>query len=203
MSIVGTSRQAAAQRRALFKEAFLSNGHNQTRAAITAGFSPKSAHEKGRKLRMELEASGELAHRAKLAAAGAKLHTHLTLQEVARIAYNDPRNFFREDGTLKPPHEWSGDMAATISSIEVVEQTVEIRKDDGAQVKTETITTGRTKKLRFWSKIDALDKAMRHAGLFEKDNRQLAPNLALQVNLIEAPPLAAEPKVTITLKPQP
>lgn len=196
MAIVGTSRQAAAQRRALFKEAFLSNGHNQTQAAITAGFSPKSAHEKGRKLRMELEASGELAHRAELAAAGAKLHTRLTLQEVARIAYNDPRNFFREDGTMKPPSEWSDDMAAVVSSLEI--------KEISAEGEGEArVIVGRVAKLKFWSKIDALDKAMRHAGLFEKDNRQLAPNLALQVNLIDAPPVPQAGPLTITLKPQP
>jgi hypothetical protein len=67
-------------------------------------------------------------------------------------------------------------MAATVSSIEVKE--VE-RKDSSRAF---------IRKIKFWNKVDALDKAMRHAGLFEKDNRQLTANLAIQVNLVQPQP---------------
>lgn len=194
--IIGTSRKAAAQRRVLFKQAYMANGHNATQAAITVGYSQKTAYAIGHKLLHELEATGELAQAANLAAQGAKLHTRATLQEVARIGYNDPRRFYREDGSLKLPHEWDADMAAAVSSIEVDETFT----GEGADRKLSM----RTGKLKFWNKIEALDKAMRHAGLFEKDNRQLAPNLAIQVNLVEPNPLQQQAAglgpVTVTLK---
>ena len=44
--------------------------------------------------------------------------------------------------------------------------------------------TGRTTKLKVWDKNAALEKAMKHLGLYEKDNSQRAPNLALQVVLV-------------------
>jgi phage terminase small subunit len=185
--IAGTGKQAAAQRRELFKQAFLSNGHNQTAAAIEAGFNKKTAHQKGMELRRELEASGELAIAAQEAADAAKLHTHQTLQEVARIAYNDPRAFFREDDSFKPPSEWSDAMAATVASIEVKE----VKAPEGGRAFI--------RKIKFWSKVDALDKAMRHAGLFEKDNRQLTANLAIQVNLLQ-PQSAPQEPVTISIE---
>ena len=42
-------------------------------------------------------------------------------------------------------------------------------------------------KLKFWSKNQALDMAMRHAGLFESDNRQRRENLKVQINIVGAP----------------
>jgi hypothetical protein len=44
-----------------------------------------------------------------------------------------------------------------------------------------------TTKVRLHDKLVAIDRAMRYLGLFGQDNRQNAPNLALQVNLV-APP---------------
>ena len=75
---------------------------------------------------------------------------------------------FRPDGSLIPVHELDDITAAAISSIELDDE-------------------GRPKKIRLWSKTDAIDKAMRHLGLFEKGNRQQGKNLAIQVNLLGAP----------------
>ena len=40
----------------------------------------------------------------------------------------------------------------------------------------------------------AIDKAMRHFGLFERDNGQRMPNLAIQVNLVGPEPKPADTK---------
>jgi hypothetical protein len=56
-----------------------------------------------------------------------------------------------------------------------------------------------TRKIKFWNKVDAIDKAMRHLGLFGKDNRQLAQNLAIQVNLVEAPRKAQAAPISVNL----
>ena len=61
-------------------------------------------------------------------------------------------------------HKLPPDLRATIASIEFDPE------------------TGAVKKLRFWDKNAALDKAMRHLALFDRDNSQRMPNLAIQVN---------------------
>lgn len=167
-----------AARLALFEQIYLSNGQNSTAAAIEVGYSPRSAHATGCQLVRELRESGRLAEIAEKAAQAAELSTQRTLRELRDIAYNDPRRFFRRDGTLKPVGEWDDAMAACVQSVEVTE----LSTGSGKNRKV----VGHTGKIKFWSKIEALDKAMRHAGLFEKDNRQKAENLAIQINLIGA-----------------
>lgn len=175
----GNGRAASAKRHALFEQEYMSNGNSAKHAAIAAGYSAKTAHAMGHKLLQKLKATGRLAKVAEKAAHAAELSTARTLQEVRDIAYNDPRRFFRDNGTLKPPAEWDPAMAACVQSLEVTE----LAKGTGKKRKV----IGHTGKIKFWSKIDALDKAMRHAGLFEKDNRQKQENLAIQINLVGGP----------------
>jgi hypothetical protein len=78
--------------------------------------------------------------------------------------------------------EWTEDMAVVVTSIEAEEVKT--------ATKGESVVAVQVKKIKFWDKNAALDKAMRHLGLFENDNRQLGQNLAIQVNLVGAP----EPK---------
>jgi len=60
-------------------------------------------------------------------------------------------------------------------------------------VKVETVTDGETVtrtetqpgKIKFWNKNDALEKAFKHLGLYERDNSQKAANLTLQVLLVQ------------------
>lgn len=43
-----------------------------------------------------------------------------------------------------------------------------------------------TEEISWGDKLNALDKAMKHLGMFEKDNNQRAPNLQMQINLMGA-----------------
>lgn len=162
------SHRGRARRRAEFCEAYMANGHKGSAAAMAVGYAEgRSARTAANKFVTELTASGELAAAARQRAETAQLETAQTLREVARIAYADPRRLFRPDGMLIPFHELPEEVAATIASYEL--------RPDG------------TFKVKFWSKIEALDRAMRHAGLYERDNRQFQPNLTLQVNLVDPP----------------
>lgn len=162
------SNKGRAVRRARFLEAFLANGCNGTTAAEAVGYKKgQSAYLAGNKFLNELAASGELAAVARQRGEAAGLETERTLREVARIAYADPRRLFDPDGSPIPLHELPEEVAATIASYEVW--------PDGRM------------KIKFWSKVEALDRAMRHAGLYERDNKQLQPNLSLQVILVDPP----------------
>jgi hypothetical protein len=63
-----------------------------------------------------------------------------------QILCSDIRRLFNPDGTPLPIHKLDDDTAAAIASIEI---------DSRAQARSP-----------FWSKVDALDLVMRHAGLF-------------------------------------
>ena len=167
----GGGRDGFADRLAYFEQAYMSNGNNSTAAAITAGYAKRTAYAKGHSLLKKLRESGRLAEVAQKAAQVAELSTERTLREVRDVAYNDPRRFFRENGTLKPPSEWDDAMAACVQSLEVGE----VRSGKDGKVVTWT------SKIKFWNKLDAIDKAMKHLGLFERDNAQSRESLVLHV----------------------
>jgi hypothetical protein len=57
----GNGQAAAAARRNVFVQAYIANGHNATQAAITAGYSTKTAYSQGQRLLKHVEISGQLA----------------------------------------------------------------------------------------------------------------------------------------------
>jgi phage terminase small subunit len=175
----GTSKAAALSARRNFVAHYVANGRNGTQAAISAGRSPKGANVWAARTLKEPAVQAMIEELLAQAAAITGLTIERTLLETARVAYSDPRRFFRADGSIKPMSEWTEDMAAVVASIEAEE------------VKTttegESVVTIQVKKIKFWDKNAALDKAMRHLGLFKKDDRQLSQNLAIQINLVGAP----------------
>ena len=115
----GNGQAAAAARRNVFVQAYIANGHNATQAAITAGFSAKTAYSQGQRLLKHVEISGQLADMAREAGNAAGLTVERVLEEVRRLSFSDPRKLFRKDGTPIPITELDDDTAAMISAIEV------------------------------------------------------------------------------------
>lgn len=76
--------------------------------------------------------------------------------ELAKLAYFDLRQLYREDGSLKDPREWDDATAAAVASVEVFEEFAGKRKDR-KQI-------GHTKKVKTWDKNRALDMLLRHLG---------------------------------------
>jgi phage terminase small subunit len=157
-----------------FWQHYLSNGHNATAAAIAVGYAPSAARQRGYEMLVRLRDSGKLAEAARRTAETAELETSRTLLEVKRILEFDPANLFDELGNALPIHHLDPATRAAIQSFELNEE-------------------GRPVKVKFWSKIEAASLAMKHLGLFERDNRQRQENLAIQINLVGAP-AAQEPR---------
>ncbi len=162
----GTSKGATAHRRSLFVEAYIANGGNCTDAAIKAGFSPRSAKQRGFELVKDRDFLVEIERRRAEVLAQFRLTTERTLQELARIAFFDIRKLFNGDGSPKAVHTIDDDTAAAVVGLEVVE----VWQGTG---KTRTFV-GYIRKYKIANKVYALDNAMRHLGLFEKDNKQKA-----------------------------
>ena len=158
-----------AHKRTEFCEAYLANGHKAAAAAVAVGYGKgRSARSAAHRFLAELTASGELAAAARQRGEAAALETVRTLREVARVAYANIGRLFDADGVLIPLADLDEDIRAAIASIELWPD-------------------GTPKKIKLWPKLEALDMAMRHAGLFERDNRQIQPNVILQVNLVDPP----------------
>jgi phage terminase small subunit len=143
-----------------------SNASDAYRGAYSTGrMTAKSINEEASHLLANPKVASRVAALRAPAMNVARLEIEETLRQLACVLRSDARRLFRPDGSLIPVHELDDATAAAISSIELDDQ-------------------GRLKKIRLWSKTDAIDKAMRHLGLFEKNNRQQGQNLAIQVNLV-------------------
>ena len=70
---------------------------------------------------------------------------------------------------------------------------VEVREEFEGTGKDRRLV-GYTRKVRFWSKTEAVNMAMKHFGQFERDNNQRMPNLAIQVNLVGPEPKPVDVK---------
>lgn len=158
--------QGAAHRRERFCQEYVID-YNGARAYAAAGYRPGNGNvakvEAHRLLtRPDVRARVEALEAEHLSAIGVRAHR--ILREQARVAFSDPRRLVGEDGEVLPPAEWSDDVAATVASVEVVEDFV------GTGKKRRKV--GQVVKVRFWNKNEAGANLMRHAGLFKDDNAQ-------------------------------
>lgn len=162
----GHGAASTEQRKKLFIEAFLSNGGNITAAGVSAGFSPKTAAQQGSRLFRKVEVQAEIQRRQQKLNEKLELSTERTLREIARLAYFDPRKLLDNTGRPKPLHELDDDTAAAIAGIDVEDKLNP--PDPGSKERTSSIVL----KYRIADKNAALDKAMKHLGLFKEDNKQ-------------------------------
>jgi phage terminase small subunit len=82
------------------------------------------------------------------------------LQEYSRLAFNDPRQFFDDDGSLIPIPDLTHDAAACIAGFDAKL----IPGEDGKECEI--------LKLKLVDKRASLQDVAKHLGMFEKDNRQ-------------------------------
>jgi phage terminase small subunit len=85
------------------------------------------------------------------------------IEEAARIGLLDPARLVDKNGALLQLHEMAPEVRAAIASIEVSED----RDEEGKVV-------GKLKKVKLWDKNSAIEKIMKHLGMFERDNKQKA-----------------------------
>lgn len=78
-----------------------------------------------------------------------------TVQELARIAFLDPRRLFEADGTPRPIRELDDDTAAAI---------------DGLDIRDVPLIGATVTKYKLSSKMSALDALMKHLGGYARNN---------------------------------
>jgi len=97
------------------------------------------------------------------------------LTELMRIAFADPRNFFREDGSLKPMEELTVAEASAVKSVTVVE----MYEGQGA----EREFVGYQKTIKFNDKLRALELLCKNLGILKSDSNQTNILNQIQLNL--------------------
>lgn len=110
---------------------------------------------------------------SKLAAAIAEksvLKAAEVLDEVRKLAHSDIGEIMHPDGRVKLPHELDPATRAAVSSFKIDEY-------------------GRIE-YKFWPKTAALDQAMKHLGLYDKDNAQ--KKAEMNIGRIELVPLSGQ-----------
>lgn len=178
----GTSKEAAEQRKLLFIESFISNGGNATQAAITAGFSAKSAGQQASRLLKDANVAEEIERRRIELREKVELTTEKVLRNLAQTIMLDPRKLFRPDGSLVPIHELDYDTAQALSGFEVVEMAGGMKVGGEGAVRHVPMFT---KKVKWLDKNSAREQAMKHLGLYEKDNKQRVDALGELLNQVD------------------
>lgn len=126
---------------------------NATQAAIRVGYSQKSAYSTGVRLlkspKVQAALDAEIAKRAE----NSKVTQERIVEELAKIAFLDPRRFYDVAGNLIPVCKLPPDVAAALSSIEV------------QQVGSVGGVLTEVKKFKAIDKLGALNTLARHLGM--------------------------------------
>lgn len=135
----------------LFADAYIANGCKPKAAAVKAGYRPKNADVTAAKLLKQPQVAAYIAERVAKKFDRMDMSADRTLDEIARLAFFDVAELFREDGTLKPVAEIPEKVRSAIAGIDVIELS------EGR---------GHIKKLRLADRRAALDMLMRYHSLY-------------------------------------
>lgn len=131
---------------------------NSAAAARRAGYSEKTARSQGQRLLTNVDIQAAI----EKAMDGRSERTEITqdqvIQELAKLAFGNIKNYYDEDGNLLSPHELSDDVAATITS---VDEKI-LKKGSGANGETVILE----RKVRMADKKASLELLGKHLKMF-------------------------------------
>jgi len=130
---------------------------NATAAALRAGYSQSIALNGYLMTIPKIKQC--LQSRCQVAADKAQVTHDMVLRELCKIAFGNMRDYFLDDGGLKPIHQLTEDQAAALWSTSVTE------KGDG----TNSVATT---KIRMYSKLAALDKIAKHLNFYGPEKKE-------------------------------
>lgn len=132
---------------------------NAASAAIAAGYSPRTAYAQASRLLRNVSVAARIAELQKQQTDKLEITSARVLAELAKMAFLDPRKFFREDGSLKPVGELDDQTAASLAGIEHEKLFEHFGKGQAKEV-------GTTTKIKIADKGINLERLGRHLKLF-------------------------------------
>lgn len=163
--------QTLERRQDTFIREFLVDG-NATRAAITAGYSEKSAPAQASRLLKNANVSSQIAARQAKVASKIDITIEKIAQEYAAIAFRDARQLFDQEGKLIPIHKLSREAAAAIDGIKVKRKRIgRQRSEDDEDGDSEGGVEEEVEILEYKlsNKTTALADLGKHLGFFGKE----------------------------------
>lgn len=133
---------------------------NGTQAAIRAGYAKSGADVQAFRLLRNASIIKAIQARRDRIANKFELTRERLIQEYCKLAFSDPRKFFREDGTLKTIPELDDDTAAALAHFEVTQQQTVDFDESGEETPAPTTTS----KVKWVDKRAALDSIARVMG---------------------------------------
>ena len=79
---------------------------NGKQAAIRAGYSPKTAESQGSRLLSKVKVQEKIYQLNQERIEEVRIDSNFVLKELYKIASSDLSGMFREDGSIKPIHDW-------------------------------------------------------------------------------------------------
>ena len=147
---------------------------NATESALKAGYKEKSAGQEGHNL---LQMPDIQKYLQKLQAGLAKKHA-ITIDELikdlAEIKNINIAEIYDENGFIKELHQLPSEFTKCIQ--EIHETKFSYGKNDSEKAVT---------KIKFYSRLDAIEKLAKHLGFYEKDNEQSRP-VGFKIEIVNA-----------------
>lgn len=145
---------------------------NAAKAAVRAGYSERSARSIGQENLTKPDIQAAIQEKLAARSKRTEISQDRVLLEIARLAFNDPRRAYDENGNLLPVKDWPDEVAAAIKSVKVTE--IKEEDKDGNM-----IVIGTTNEVSFWDKGKQLELAARHLGMLnDKIQIDVTDNLA-------------------------
>lgn len=167
----GTNRTSMAERKRLFVEAMIQTSGNKRQSAIAAGYSDGRAADKaGERLSQDVAVQEAIQLRRSEVLAAAQDESEVTVKEVlrglARDLRFDPKKLYGDDGKMKGVHE--------------------LDEDTRRALRGWKINAAGFPEFKYPEQTSVREQAMKHLGMFERDNGQKAAPTVMVGNLTVA-----------------
>lgn len=143
----------------------LAQGMGKEEAMLHAGYSKVQAHKTAKAVLEHPRVVILASHYASQAIQKNEVSVERVIEEVCRVVLADVRTLFDEHGNVKPIHEIPDDIARSIAGIDVFEE-FQGKGDDRESI-------GYTKRLKFWNKLDAVEKLAKIKGWYAPEKLEV------------------------------
>lgn len=154
---------------------------NATRAAIAAGYSKKGAEQTGSVLLRNPKVAELIATKSEKRLQKLEISAEKVLQEIAKLAFFDPRKLFDKEGRPLSVPELDDDTAMAVAGLEVYEEYSGQGEDRKA--------IGLTRKIKIADKGINLERLGKHLKLFT-DKVQVEGDMRLEIRDVKQKLLA-------------
>jgi len=148
---------------------------NGKEAAIRAGYAKKHAAFEASKLLAIPEISEYVTQLKKETSKRNNITVDELIQDLAEIKNINVADLYDENGLLKDLHQLPREFTKCINEIT---ETKSIWGKEGENEKT-------VRKVKFYSRLDAIEKLAKHLGFYEKDNKQQS-ELKFKIEIVDA-----------------